>query len=119
MAKKKEDFYDIFKKIARKTEDVIDDQVEKLNKSGAIDKMDNYITQTGDFVAKKIDQFQKSDIPDKVDDFVDKTEQKTREMSDKMSKKAEDLIDGFKTRSGTKENQPSKEEESNHPKPTD
>jgi hypothetical protein len=104
MAEKKEDFYDIFKKIVRKTEDVIDGQI------------DNYITHTGDYVGKKIGQFQKGDIPGKVDDFMDKTEQKTREVSDKMAEKAEDIIDGFKARTGAKENQPPKED-TNQAKP--
>ena len=116
MAEKKEDFYDIFKKIVRKTEDVIDGQIDKLNKSGVIDKIDNYITHTGDYVGKKIGQFQKSDIPGKVDDFMDKTEQKTREVSDKMAEKAEDIIDGFKARTGAKEDQPPKED-TNQAKP--
>jgi len=119
MTKKKEDFYDIFKKIVRKTEDIIDDQVDKLNKSGVIDKIDDYITHTGDYVGKKINQFQKSDIPDQVNDFIDKTEEKTRKMSDKMSGKVEDIIDDIKARTGTKEKTPSKEDESNHPKTID
>lgn len=116
MSKKKEDFYDIFKKIVRKTEDVIDDQVDKLNKSGVIDKIDDYITHTGDYVGKKIDQFQKSDIPDKVDGFIDKTEEKTREMSDKISGKVEGVIDNIKGRKDTKEKTPLEKDDSNHPK---
>ncbi len=109
MAKENEDFYDIFKRFAKKTETLIDAQVDKLKGNGTIDQIEGYINKTGDYVEKKIVQFNKSDIPEKADYFVEKTEekgkgviQKVQETGDKISEKAEDLIDDIKNRTRQK-----------------
>ncbi len=111
MAKEKEDFYDIFKRFAKKTETLIDKQVDKLKENGTIDQIEGYINKTGDYVGKKIEQFKNSDIPDKVDDFVEKTEanaevaiKKAGDVGDKISEKIEDAFDNLKKRTNQKEN---------------
>ncbi len=53
MAKENEDFYDIFKRFAKKTETLIDTQVDKLKGNGTIDQIEGYINKTGDYVEKK------------------------------------------------------------------
>lgn len=111
MESKKEDFYDKLKRLAEKTEDIIDEQVEKLKKSGVIDDIEKSIDKAGDYIENKIEEFKKSDIPDKVDDFVEKTEVKVKEVikkagvvGDKISDKIEDVVDNLQGRSKSKEN---------------
>jgi len=106
MAAKNEDFWDKIKRLAEKTENIIEDQVEKLKKSGALDKIDHYAEKTGDYIGEKIDQFNQSDIPDKIDDFAEKTAKKTREAGDKISEKVENWVDSLKTGKNQKEGNP-------------
>jgi len=103
------DFLEKAKRLAAKAEDLIEKQIEKLNKSGVVDEISDYIDKSGDFVKEKIADFNKSDIPDKVDDFVEKTEKKAGEVieqaqvvGDKISKKVEDVIDNIKGKSNAK-----------------
>ena len=65
MTEKNEDFFDKFKKLAEKAENVIDEQVDKLQKSGMVDKISDNIDKTGDYAGEKIEQFKKSEYPDK------------------------------------------------------
>ena len=123
MENKKEDFYDKMKRFAEKTEDFIDDQVEKLRKSGTLDKISEYAEKTEDYIEKKVEEFKKSDIPDKVDDFVEKTEKKASrvikkagEIGDKISEKIEAAADDIKNRVKSKSKNPPPED-SNKPKP--
>ncbi len=113
MTKKKEDFYDKMKRLANKAENLIDKQVDKLEKSGVLHKIEGKIDQSGAYIGKKIEQFKQSDIPNKIDDFVDHTEKSTREtiekskdVGDKISKKVEDIIDDLKTRTSHKPGKP-------------
>ena len=89
MTEKKEDLYEKLKRFAEKTENLIDDQFEKLKKSGVIDDIEKAIDKTGDFIENKIEEFKKSDIPDKVEEFVEKAEVKAGE----VIKKAGDFGD--------------------------
>lgn len=105
MENKKEDFYDKLKRFAEKTENLIDDQFEKLKKSGIIDDIEKAIDKTGDFIENKIEEFRKSDITDKVDDFVEKAEikageviKKAGDVGDKVSGKIEEVADDIKNR---------------------
>jgi len=113
MEKKKEDFYDKMKRFAEKTEDFIDEKVEKLKNSGTLDKINEYADKTEDYIEKKVDEFKKSDIPDKVDTWVKKTEEKAAdvikkagEVGEKVSEKIEDVADDLKARFKKKENKP-------------
>lgn len=115
MAEKKEDWYDKMKRLAQKAENLIDKQVDKLEKSGVLDKIEEKIDQSGEYVGKKIEQFKQSDIPDKIDDFVERTDKsaretikKSQETGDKISKKVEDIIDDLKTRTRKKSSKPEK-----------
>jgi ElaB/YqjD/DUF883 family membrane-anchored ribosome-binding protein len=111
MAKQKGDFYDWLKSFAEKTENLIDKQVEKLEKKGVLDRIEKQIDKAGDFVGDKITQFKNSDVPDKVDNIVDKTDKKAREVieksqetGDKISEKVEGVIDDIKRRTSQKPN---------------
>ena len=105
MENKKDDFYDKLKRFAEKTEDIIDEQVEKLKKSGVIDDIEKNIDKAGDYIEKKIEEFKKNDVTDKVDDFVEKTEKKAEEVikkagviGDKVSEEIEGVADEIKER---------------------
>jgi hypothetical protein len=109
MAKEKTDFYDMFKRFAEKTENMIDKQVDKLNKSGVLDQIEGYINKSGDYVGKQIEKFKESDVPNKVDNVVDKTDkkarkviEKTQETGDKISEKVEGIIEDIKARTNQK-----------------
>lgn len=80
MAEKKGDWFDKLKRLAEKTEDLIDRGVDKLNEKGVPDKIERYINKAEDYVGKKVDQFKQSEIPDKVDEVVEKTDKKIREV---------------------------------------
>ena len=98
----KEDFYDKMKRVAEKTEAFIENQVDKLKKSGAIDKANEYADKTSEYIEKKAKQSKESDIPDKVDAWVEKTEEKARE----VIKKVDDFMgDLQKKKSASKYNQ--------------
>ena len=117
MENKNEDFYDKMKRLAKKTEELMDRQVEKLKKSGTLDKVNDYADKTEDYIEEKVEQFKQSDIPDKVDDFVEKTEKKAGEVikkaqvaGDKFSEKVEDFFDDIKNRTSKKSEKETKDE---------
>lgn len=124
MEKQKEDFYDKVKRFAEKTEDFIDDQVEKLKKNGTLDKINEYADKTEDYIERKVNEFKKSDIPDKVDAWVEKTEEKAAEVikkagdvGDKVSEKIEEVADDIKARFKKKENTSPEPENTDKPEP--
>jgi hypothetical protein len=126
MENKKEDFYDKVKRFAEKTEDFIDEQVEKLKKNGTLDKITEYADKTEDFIEKKVEQFKNSDIPDKVDEFVEKTEKKASEVikkagevGDKVSEKIEDFVDGIQHRAKKNKSNPKESKDSDQLKPVE
>lgn len=110
MTQKKEDFYDKMKRFAEKTEDFIEDQVDKLKKSGTLDKAAEYADKTTDYIEKKAKEFQKSETYDKVDEWVDKTDKKARE----VIKKVDDFMGDLHNKSKQNKNKP---EESSENKP--
>ena len=121
MTEKKEDFFDKFKKFAEKAENMIDEQVDKLQKSGVIDKISDYVDKAGDFAEEKIDQFKKSEYPGKIDNVVKKTEQKAQEVikkaediGEKISDKVEDFIDDINARTNQKSNKNNDSENNTH-----
>jgi len=122
MDDKNDDFLNKIKNLAKKAEDVIENEVEKLKESGVVDKISDQMDKTGEYVDGKIEEFKKSDIPDKVDDFVEKTERKAGEVikkvqvaGDKVSEKVEEVIDHIKNRPKPKDKTP--DDEINTPKP--
>lgn len=84
MSTKKNTWISLAKRLAQKTTKLIDEQVEKLEKNGVPDKIEQKIEQSGAYVGKKIEQFKKSDIPDKIDHLVERTDKSVRETISKL-----------------------------------
>ena len=84
MKQEKEDIFDKLKRFADKTEDFIEEQVDKLKESGALNKATDYADKTSGLIEKKAKQFKESDISNKINNWVDKTEVKAKEVIKKV-----------------------------------
>lgn len=107
MEQKKDDLFEKMKRFAEKTEDFIEDQVDKLKRNGTLDKATEYADKTTDYIEKKAKQFQESETYEKIDEWVDKTDKKARE----VIKKVDDFMGDLHNKPKQNKNKPEESSE--------